>query len=100
MSRQRRDNCCIAAPPPRNRQESQMDRQACSELGRHPRHAAVGYSRLRQIVIGPSRMFPTWASYSLPKSGTPDFGVPGMTLLPRAIALPHEGGGEDCAAAE
>jgi hypothetical protein len=24
-------------------------------------------------------MFPTWANYDLPKPGTPDFGVPGMT---------------------
>jgi hypothetical protein len=24
-------------------------------------------------------MFPIWANYDLPKSGTPDFGVPGMT---------------------
>src|SRR5580704_781901 len=43
-----------------------------------------------EMVPGnPSRMFPTWANYNLPKSGTPDFGRPGMTAARRFRGAPE-----------
>src|ERR1700687_3504266 len=55
-------------------------------------HFAEKGSALSDVIPGcPSRMFPTWANYDLPKSGTPDFGVPGSHLA-ASFALAVGGG--------